>query len=358
MSMSLIIVSDLVRIEDRGVFQSYINFAFGLGSAAGAAFGGYLCDSLGWRWAFGVQVPVIAICFVMGAIFTPSNLGPMLINAEGGGAWIALKNFDSLGSLLLVVTVTSLILALNLGGNIFPWSSPIVIACFITFVAAATLFVLVETRAKQPLMPLPLLTRPPIANMVFSNLLGGISTNTVLFNVPLFFQAVQLTSASESGFRLAVPSLAGSAAGISTGFIITYTRRLKPTLAFGSIIYIIGSIAISFINKNVSELLSLVLITGVPLGQGFVFPNTMMSALAVSPQADQAVVTTTIGLWRNLGVVLGVAISSLVFQNSLAFNLRDKVTGPYKNEIIKAVRSSVKAIRTLKEPAQEQGISI
>ena len=358
MSMSLIIVSDLVRIEDRGVFQSHINVAFGLGSAAGAAFGGYLCDSIGWRWAFGFQVPVIAVCFVMGAVFTPANLGPMLINADGGGAWTALKNFDSLGSLLLVVTVTSFVLALNLGGNIFPWSSPVIIACLVGFAAAALLFILVETRATQPLMPLPLLTKAPIANMVFSNLLGGISTNTVLFNVPLFFQAVQLTSASESGFRLAVPSLAGSVAGISTGYIITYTRRLKPTLVFGSIVYLGGSIAVSFINKNVSELLSLVLITGVPLGQGFVFPNTMMSALAVSPQADQAVVTTTIGLWRNLGVVLGVAISSLVFQNSLAFNLSDKVSGPSKDDIIKAVRSSVKAIRTLKNPAQGQGTFI
>lgn len=355
MSMSLIIVSDLVRIEDRGVFQSHINFAFGLGSASGAAFGGFLCDTLGWRWAFGVQVPVIAVCFVMGAIFTPPNLGPMLINTDGGGAWIALKNFDSLGSLLLIITVTSLILALNLGGNIFPWLSVIVIACFVIFAITAVVFIFIELRAKQPLMPPRLLTDPPIANLVFSNLLGGIATNTVLFNIPLFFQAVLLTSASASGFRLAVPSLVGSAAGISTGYIITYTRRLKPTLMFGAIIYLVGSIAICFINKNVSEILSLALITGVPLGQGFVFPNTMMSALAVSEQSDQAVVTTTVGLWRNLGVVLGVAISSLVFQNSLTSNLEAKVTGPNKLEVIAAVRSSVRGIRSLKAPVQGQG---
>lgn len=355
MSMSLIIVSDLVRIEDRGVFQSHINFAFGLGSASGAALGGWLCDRLGWRWAFGVQVPFICLCFVMGALFTPSNLGPMLINAGEGSAWIALKNFDSLGSVSLVMTVTSLILALNLGGNIFPWTSPVVIACFVTFIVVACLFIYIETKAKQPLMPLQLLTKAPIANMVFANLLGGIASNTVLFNVPLFFQAVLLTSASSSGFRLAVPSLVGSAAGISTGYIITRTRRLKPTLVLGSVIYLIGSVAICCITKNASEIVSLILITGVPLGQGFVFPNTMMSALAVSDQADQAVVTTTIGLWRNLGVVLGVAISSLVFQNCLVVNLRGTVTGSDREKIISAVRSSVKAIRFLEQPMQGQG---
>lgn len=355
MSMSLIIVSDLVRIEDRGVFQSHINLAFGLGSASGAALGGWLCDTLGWRWAFGVQVPFIAVCFIMGTLFTPSNLGPMLIDNDEGGAWIALKNFDSFGSIFLITTVTTLILALNLGGNIYPWISVPVISCAVAFIITAAVFVRIEAGVRHPLMPFRLLSKSPIANMVFANMLGGIASNTVLFNVPLFFQAVLLTSAASSGFRLAVPSLIGSFAGISTGYIITYTRRLKPTLVFGAMVYVIGSIAVSCINKNTSEWVSLLLITGVPLGQGFVFPNTMMSALAVSDQADQAVVTTTIGLWRNLGTVLGVAISSLVFQNSLIANLMKNVSGPDRESVIRAVRTSVKTIKTLEQPVQGQG---
>lgn len=355
MSQSLIILSDLVHIEHRGVFQSHINLAFGLGSASGAALGGWLCDSLGWRWAFGVQVPFIAFCLTTAAMFTPPDLGPMLINNGEGGAWLALSNFDSLGSVSLVVTVTSLILALNLGGNMFPWTSPVIIGCFTIFGLVGCGFVAVEMRAKQPLMPLNLLSKPPVANMVFANLLGGIASNAVLFNLPLFFQAVLLTSATDSGFRLALPSLMGSFAGISTGYIITYTRRLKPTLVTGAFIYLLGSIAVTCITKNTSEVLSMVLITGVPLGQGFVFPNTMMSALAVSDQADQAVVTTTIGLWRNLGVVLGVALSSLVFQNSLVANLRRHVTGPDRDEVIRKVRSSVGSIKFLASPVQGQG---
>jgi MFS family permease len=355
MSMSLIIVSDLVRIEDRGVFQSHINLSFGLGSASGAALGGWLCDTLGWRWAFGIQVPFIAICFVMALIFTPPNLGPMLISKDEGGAWIALKHFDSFGSVFLITTVTALILALNLGGNIYPWMSLQVISCATIFFVTACIFVRIEAKVRHPLMPFRLLSKSPIANMVFANMLGGIASNTVLFNIPLFFQAVLLTSAANSGFRLAVPSLLGSFAGISTGYIITYTRRLKPTLMFGAVVYIIGSIAVTCINKNTSELVSLILITGVPLGQGFVFPNTMMSALAVSDQADQAVVTTTIGLWRNLGTVLGVAISSLVFQNCLVANLKKNVSGPDREAIIRSVRSSVRTIKALEQPIQGQG---
>lgn len=355
MSMSLIIVSDLVRIEDRGVFQSHINLAFGLGSASGAALGGCLCDSLGWRWTFGVQVPFIAVCFIMALLFTPTGLGPMLIEKDGAGAWMALKQFDSLGSVFLIISVTALILALSLGGNIYPWMSIQVISCAMTFSAAACIFVMIEAKVGYPLMPFRLLNRSPIANLVFVNTFGGIASNTVLFNIPLFFQAVLLTSAASSGLRLAVPTLVGAFAGISTGYIITYTRQLKPTLTFGAVIYVLGSVAVSCIDKNTSQLASLVLITGVPLGQGFVFPNTMMSALAVSDQVDQAVVTTTIGLWRNLGTVLGVAISSLVFQNSLVRNLRKSVSGPDREAIIRTVRTSVGTIKTLKEPIRGQG---
>jgi MFS family permease len=357
MSMSLVIVSDLVRIEHRGVFQSHINLAFGLGSASGAALGGWLCDHLGWRWAFGVQVPFLGLCSVLAALFTPAELGPMLVHAGPDGAWTALRTFDHLGSLSLVVTVTSLILALNLGGNLLPWTSPLVVACFATCAVAAGGFVGVETRARHPLMPLHLLSQPPVANMVFANMLGGIASNTVLFNLPLFFQAVQLTSAASSGLQLALPSLMGSVAGISTGYIITYTRRLKPTLVAGAFVYLVGSVAICLISKDTSKFLTLILITGVPLGQGFVFPNTMMSALAVSSQRDQAVVTTTIGLWRNLGVVLGVALSSLVFQNRLAVNLRSFVGGPGRDEVIRTVRSSVEAIKSLPKPVQDEGES-
>jgi hypothetical protein len=80
-----------------------------------------------------------------------------------------------------------------------------------------------------------------------------------------------------------------------------------------------------------------------------------MSALAVSSQADQAVVTTTIGLLRSLGTVFGVALSSVVFQNVLGVELEALVEGLRKDEIILLARSSIQSIRGLPEPYQSQG---
>lgn len=111
MAMGSIIMSDLVPIEIRGVYQSYINIVFGVGSTMGAALGGAIADSLGWRWEFGVQVPLMALC-VLGSYFViPRKLG-LAEGIEKKTLWEAMKVFDFKGSLLLTVSITFLILGL------------------------------------------------------------------------------------------------------------------------------------------------------------------------------------------------------------------------------------------------------
>lgn len=102
---------DLVPIESRGVYQSYINIMYGLGSALGAATGGAIADSLGWRWEFGIQVPYIAICTLVAALTVPRSLGLETVGTEEN-FFDAMKAFDYTGSLLLATSITFLILGL------------------------------------------------------------------------------------------------------------------------------------------------------------------------------------------------------------------------------------------------------
>jgi hypothetical protein len=111
MAMGSIITSDLVPIEIRGIYQSYINIIFGIGSAMGAALGGAIADSLGWRWEFGVQVPLIAACVVGCAFTVPRKLG-LAAGVEKKTLWEAMKVFDYKGSLLLTSSITFLILGI------------------------------------------------------------------------------------------------------------------------------------------------------------------------------------------------------------------------------------------------------
>ncbi|EKD21705.1 uncharacterized protein L3040_004928 [Drepanopeziza brunnea f. sp. 'multigermtubi'] len=355
MAMGAIITSDLVPIEIRGAYQSYINIVYGAGSALGAATGGAIADSLGWRWEFGIQVPLLAVALCIATSSVPNKLG-LVAGAEKKTVWEAMKVFDYKGSILLTTFITFLILGLNLGGNIYSWSHPLVIASLVIFGVCFPLFVWVESRVELPIMPLDLVTRYPRAGLILSNWLGAIVMNAVMFNIPLFFQAVLLESATSSGLRLIVPSIASSSIGTATGFLITYTKRLKLYVVLGGVFLIIGTVALSFMRRGLSDWAYLLFLVPQSMGQGFLFPATFMTVLAVSEQREQAVVTSTLILWRSIGQVLGVATSSLVLQNSLFLNLESMVSGPDKEDVIQQVRKSVRAIANLDPHYREQVI--
>lgn len=352
MALSSIIVSDLVPIEIRGPYQSYMNMVFGAGAMLGAALGGVMADYLGWRWEFGVQVPIIATSLIISSFTIPDDLG--LHGKEHRGAWDAMKKFDYAGSFLMSTSITFLILGLTLGGNILPWSHPFVLACLLIFAIFSPLFLYVETHAAKPIMPIHLVRHSPHLNLIFNNHIASFLSNATLFNVPLFFQAVLLTSATTSGLRLIACSLASSLTGTATGFLITRTRRLKWPLALGSTLVFLGMLSLASLQRGWPTILYILCLALPSAGQGFQFPGTFMAILAVADQSTQAVVTSTLILWRSLGSVLGVACSSLVVQNALWYYLQLYVEGPEKEEIIERVRQSVEAVKGLEEVYQEQ----
>ncbi|KAI5455808.1 hypothetical protein BGZ63DRAFT_368342 [Mariannaea sp. PMI_226] len=92
------------------------------------------------------------------------------------------------------------------------------------------------------------------------------------------------------------------------------------------------------------------------IGQGFQFSATFVAILAASTQAEQAVVTGTLLLWRSLGSIIGIAASSVIVQNSLAYFLQKTVRGAYKDEVIRQARTSIRSIALLEQPYQEQVI--
>lgn len=354
-SLGMIMSSDLIHVEYRGIYQSYINLAYGTGATLGLAFGGVLADNFGWRAAFGIQLPFILAYLIAAYFTTPSSLGPRLAYEEGFSLVQAIRSIDLKGSFLLVSGVTALMLGINLGGNVLSWGHPVVISSLLAFCLIGVMFVAVERKAKRPVMPLPLLSSFPRANLIVGNFFANITINTVLFNAPLYFQAVKQESATRAGFRLVGASIGLLISSVFTGFLITFTRRLKPPLLLGSICLIWGTISMSKLHTDIPAWQGMLSVIPSSLGQGFAFPATMLSVLAVSSQAEQAVVTTTLGLFRNLGSVMGVAISSWVLQNSLVSYLDRSVTGDNKAEIIERVRKSVTAISELDSVHRNQG---
>lgn len=331
--MGNIMTNDLVSIEVRGTYQAYINLFYGGGSACGAAFGGFLCDQLGWRMTFALQVPFLVALLINGYFSTPAALGPNLAKRSGLGIRDAMKGFDFAGSILLAGSVAFLILGLNLGGNVYPWDHPLVISSLIIAVIAGFILVYVESRAERAVMPLPMLFSQPRGNMVFNNFFAQVGMNTILFNAPLYFQAVKLESASISGFRLAGPSVALTVCGVSAGFIMTATGRMKWLIVTGSLSMLVGATCLSLMWDDIPSWLATIFLVPSSVGQGLSFPATSLAVLATSTQEDQAVMSSTLVLWRSLGIVMGVSVSSLILQNALAAYLEQLVTGHRKDEV-------------------------
>lgn len=348
-------VNDLVKIQVRGTYQAYINLLYGGGAAAGAALGGLFCDTIGWRLTFAIQIPLVLAIFAVAFFTVPSNLGPQLAK-NSNQTWLEiLREFDLAGSFSLAISVAFLILGLNLGGNLFPWSHPLVISSLIIAIVSSVLFAWVERRAKRPVLPLELMSTKPRWNLLFSNFFAMVGTNHVLFNAPLYFQAVHGDSPTTAGIRLGLPALLTTACGVSTGFYLSWSGRMKAPQVLGGIFMLLGGVMTSSMWESIPLLLASAFV-GLPfVGQGFMFPATTVSVLAITSQEDQAVMSSALGLWRNLGIILGVAVSSLVMQNALNIYLDRFVTGNNKETIIALVRKSARAVQELKGKHRIEG---
>ncbi|KAI1118836.1 MFS general substrate transporter [Nemania sp. NC0429] len=365
MTLGAISISDCVPIEQRGSYQSIINIVYGIAAASGAAFGGLLADSLGWRWEFGVQLVPMALCLATAILSMPDNLG-LRDGQEKKTLLQALRGFDFKGSALLTISTTSLILGLNLGGNVLPWSHPFIITSLAVFAVCFPTCLYVESRVERPVMPLVLLHSAPRANIIFSNFMASFLLNAILFNAPLFIRAVLQRTATESGLYLVVPTATASVTGAATGFLISRFGRLKWPLVSGTSMFLVGAALLSCMRRGWPTWAYLACLVPSALGQGFQFPGTFIAVLAASAHGEQAVVTSTLQLWRSLGNVLGVACSSLVFQNALlrflvAYVSVDDGRGggghghghghgeEWKRKFVERVRGSIEAVAELPE---------
>jgi hypothetical protein len=348
-------VNDLVKLEHRGTYQAYVNLLYGGGAAAGAASGGFLCQALGWRWTFAGQIPLILVVYVMAYFCIPSGLGPSTYGSKSLTQQI--REFDIPGSFFLFVSVACLILGLNLGGNIYAWSDPIVIGSLLLSVVTGLILIRIEQNAIRPILPLELLTEAPRSNLLFANLFVMCGSNHILFNAPIFFEVVYGDSPTTAGLRMSLPAVFTTVFGVATGFFLTWSGRLKAPQVVGSVVMLLGGVMVSMLWKSSPQWLATISVIPGQAGQGFVFPATVLGLLATSSQSEQAVVMTTMILFRNLGIILGVAISSLILQNALYAYLELLVTGPEKQEIIEKVRMSVQAVMELTGEHKQQAIA-
>src|ERR1043166_1704523 len=184
------VVADVVPPRARGRYQGIFGAAFGFASIAGPLVGGYFTTHWTWRWIFYINLPVGIIALLVLAATLPAQSS------------FARHAIDYVGAALLAVTLASIVLVTDLGGTVYSWSSPMMIALIVMAVAGLIAFVVVERPDRQPILPLQLfLTRDVWVTSVVGLIVGFALIGSVTY-LPVYLQIVKGLSPTESGLRM------------------------------------------------------------------------------------------------------------------------------------------------------------
>ncbi|CAK7215081.1 hypothetical protein SEUCBS140593_002410 [Sporothrix eucalyptigena] len=327
-----ILITDLVPLREVAVYRSYVNIVQTVGRSCGGAVGGFLAQSIGWRWAFLVQAPLTAMAMVLVAWkLKPiqSRSASKVVGEANVPLASKLKRVDMAGAALLSATVLSFLLALDMGGSgKIGWTSPLLTVLALLSHMTAVGFVWVERSwAQEPIFPLHLLRHYDVVTSYLILFFQNASQTALMLFIPLYFQVTQNASPAQAGAYM-VPSIAGNTiGGLLTGtFIKSHGRYKLPTM-------------ISSLSAGLCFTLLLIFWHGspeTPLWQClFVFFGGFGTAAAHSAvfvamaagvaDDDMAIAGSGLYLSGNIGAVTGMSAASALFQASLRSGLTQRL---------------------------------
>ncbi|UKS27149.1 DHA2 family efflux MFS transporter permease subunit [Paenibacillus sp. HWE-109] len=289
--------------KDAAKMSGVFGAIFGLSSVAGPQLGSFIAEHLGWRWNFYINVPI--------------GLASMIV------LMIALKEtrserkpkIDYLGTIFLVITTVSLMLALEWGGKDYAWSSWQEIGLFAVSVIFGTLFIMVELRASEPVLPLSIFKNKMVLGTSIIVFCQGVLMFSAITYLPIFTVAV-LGHTNSNG--VLTPMMASLIAGaILFGF-------LQSKFAFRTLMLVSMSMTIivawllTIVSSDASSGYMILLM--ILLGLGAIGPLMSVAQSSIAANVDpkyMGVSSSIVGFWRSIGGIMGASIMATIVNNNL-----------------------------------------
>ncbi|MEI5011523.1 MDR family MFS transporter [Streptomyces sp. PmtA] len=297
------IIGDLIPPRERGRYQGMMAGVMALAMIGGPLVGGTITDHWGWRWSFYINLPLGAVALAM--------VGVVLHLPKRDRK--AKVRVDYLGAALLTVGITAIVLVTTWGGTEYAWDSAVIMELIAIGVVALVGFVLVETRAAEPIMPLHIFRSRNFTLMsVIGFLTGFVMFGAVLF-LPLFQQSVQGASATNSGLLLLPMLLSMMVVSLIAGRVTTSSGKYKIFPIIGGALMVVGLFLLAQMDTGTSRLTSGLYMAVLGAGMGFLMQITMLVAQNSVEMKDMGVASSATTLFRTLGSSFGVAIMGALF---------------------------------------------
>ncbi|PWY69015.1 efflux pump antibiotic resistance protein [Aspergillus sclerotioniger CBS 115572] len=339
MAMGSIIITDIVPRRDVAHWRAYINIAMTLGRSAGGPIGGWLADTVGWRWSFILQGPLSAMAALL-VIWKLKLTSPVTEKS--------IRRVDFLGTFLLAIGIIATTIVLDQAGRSFAWASLSTAILTTTSVSAFVAFVLVELYvAPEPIFELRILRKP---NVTPSYLIGALQITAqvgMMFSVPLYFQVTSQASATVAGGHLVPAVIGNTLGGLIAGAFIRRTGHFKVLLILAGLIASVAYL-LMFLrwSGHTGFWESLYIIPG-GLGTGFASAAAFVSMTAFLLPQEVAMATGGYFLLFSFAMTAGVTVTNSVLGTVFKRQMEQHLTGPGAKKVIERALSDTSYINGL-----------
>jgi EmrB/QacA subfamily drug resistance transporter len=299
------VIGEVIPLRDRGRYQGALGAVFGVTTVVGPLLGGFFTDHLTWRWAFWINIPVGVVVLIVAAAAIPA-----LTSA-------ARPVIDYAGIVFVGLGASGLTLATSWGGETYPWASPVIIGLFVGSAVVLAIFVWVESRAAEPILPTRLFRSPVFTVCCVLGFIVGFAMLGALTFLPTFMQFVDGVSATESGLRT-LPMVVGLLiTSMGSGALVSRTGRYKIFPVVGTAVMVLGFVLLSRMDAGTPMLMQSAYLFILGTGIGLCMQVLILVVQSTSSFEDLGVATSGVTFFRTIGSSFGAAIFGSLFANFL-----------------------------------------
>jgi EmrB/QacA subfamily drug resistance transporter len=303
--VALAVIGDIFAPSERGKYQGFFGAVFGVSTLIGPALGGIITDNFGWHWIFLVNVPIGAVVLVVIWRTLPTRVASDVD-----------RHIDYLGAAVLAGALVPMLIGFT-NKQFGEWADPDVGGLILLGLILLPVFVFVESRAKEPIVPLGLFRIPDFTASVTAFFLAAIGFFAAVVFLPRWFQTVHGSSATESGYQI-LPLLAGLiVSAITTGQIVSAVRRYKTLTIISLFVSAFGLFLLTNIRPDTPEPLLWLWMAIAGLGVGPTFAVFTLVVQNAVPVRFLGTATSSLTLFQQVGGTIGLAIAGTIFGSTV-----------------------------------------